>query len=157
MRNTTWISTFQYVVDEDLQIAVGSSLTIQAGTTVKFTNATMFVFGILNAVGTVDQPIIFTSETTWRGMRFVNPINSSRIVNGVIENVTGTALELRGLLNISDSTVRLSTQGIWVRSNDTSIVGNEIYSNDIGVINDRAISFDLLWITLSETMWLGFR
>ena len=90
-------------------------------------------------------------------MRFVNPINSSRIVNGVIENVTGTALELRGLLNISDSTVRLSTQGIWVRSNDTSIVGNEIYSNDIGVINDRAISFDLLWITLSETMWLGFR
>lgn len=152
-RNSTWKSSFQYAVVGDLQIAVGSALTIEAGTTVKFTNATMFVFGTLNAVGTLEEPIVFTSDTGWRGIKFLNPFNNSVIVNGVIEKVTGAALDIdRGLLSVSDSTVRLSTQGIRVRSNGTNIVANEIYSNDIGVFSDRENSFDLLGNTIRNNV-----
>ncbi|PKB68046.1 MAG: hypothetical protein BZY81_03355 [SAR202 cluster bacterium Io17-Chloro-G4] len=118
-----------------------------------FTDSTMFVFGTLNAVGTADEPIVFTSETRWQGIRILNPFDNSVIVNGIIEKVNGTALDInRGLLNLSDSIVRSSTQGIRVRSNGATIVYNEIYSNDIGVLGGGEMSFNLSGNTIRDNV-----
>ena len=149
----TWSSSFQYSVTNDLQIAVGSSLTIRPVTSVNFTNATLFVFGTLDAVGTEDNPIVFTSDASWRGIRVLNPFNESVIANAVIERANGPALDIdKGLLSVSDGTIRFSAQGIRVRSNGTSIFGNEIYSNDIGVLSNQGNSFNLVGNTIRNNV-----
>jgi hypothetical protein len=61
--DATWISSNIYVVNQDLIVNAGVTLTIEAGTIVKFMDNTMeiFVDGILNANGTSGSRVYFTS------------------------------------------------------------------------------------------------
>ncbi len=71
--NTTWTTGNIYVVQDcDLTIAAGATLTVQPGVIVKFGgtapgygsalgSVAVLVDGALNAVGTVAQPVVFTS------------------------------------------------------------------------------------------------
>lgn len=61
--NTTWsITEAIYILDDDLTIASGSTLRMDAGITVKLDDAAdINVKGVLNAIGTSERPITFTS------------------------------------------------------------------------------------------------
>ena len=62
--NTTWtVAGSPYVIDGNLTVAAGVTLTVDPGVVVKFNGSlrAMFVNGTLKAVGTEAQPIVFTS------------------------------------------------------------------------------------------------
>ena len=133
-----------FLVTQDLTVASGSTLTIEPGTVIKFAGTKLQVDGTLIAIGTSEKPIVFTSDTGWLGIRMLNSTTNSYILHGVIENVDGTALDIKdGKVTVIDSVVRESTQGIWVRSSNTAISDNEIYLNDTGLLTGETNSINL--------------
>ena len=73
--NTVWTNDKTYIVNNHIGIAPGITLTIQAGTLVKFNgNYNLNVGGTLIADGTETQPIRFISNTTsnWGRIYFDN-------------------------------------------------------------------------------------
>ena len=70
--NTTWSASNTYLMDGFIHVMDGATLTIEAGTVIYGkigTKATLIVRqgGKLNAVGTPEKPIVFTSEYTKPG------------------------------------------------------------------------------------------
>ena len=60
--NTTWTTDNIYVVQTDITVGTGVTLTIEPGTIVKFQDSrSMIVNGMIQALGTVGQKIYFTS------------------------------------------------------------------------------------------------
>jgi len=62
--NTTWsTSGSPYIVDANLTVSAGATLTISPGVVVKFngTTRTMFVNGVVSAIGNAGSRIVFTS------------------------------------------------------------------------------------------------
>jgi len=60
--DTTWLASNLYVVQGDVYVAENVALTIQPGTVVKFAPSTRLIInGVLNARGTSDNRIVFTS------------------------------------------------------------------------------------------------
>ncbi len=61
-QNTVWESTDVHLVTGDVTVNAGVTLTIEPGAIVKFnTNRRLVISGVLSAVGTLIEPIIFTS------------------------------------------------------------------------------------------------
>lgn len=79
--NTTWTNDKTYLVTNNLGVAPGVTLTIQAGTVIKFNgNYSLNVGGALIADGTQGQPIRFLSNTTgsWGRIYFDDPSQDAR-------------------------------------------------------------------------------
>ena len=61
-QNTNWTAENVYVMDSDVKVADGIRLRIQPGVVVKGTTHTrLLVWGVLDAQGTSEHPIVFTS------------------------------------------------------------------------------------------------
>ena len=68
-KDTTWKSEFTYILDGQVQVVNGATLTIEPGTLIKanpgeYPNASMLIISRgskINAVGTYQNPIVFTS------------------------------------------------------------------------------------------------
>ena len=132
--NTTWTADHTYLLDGFVHILNGATLTIEAGTTIYGkigTKASLIVRqgGKLNAIGTADKPIVFTSEYTkpgasqspasgdWGGIILLGkaPINPSS-GTGVIEG-TGDANDIYGGTDPDDNSgtlkyVRIEFPGV---------------------------------------------
>ncbi|MEW5842832.1 MAG: T9SS type A sorting domain-containing protein [Bacteroidota bacterium] len=132
--NTTWTSDHTYLLDGFVHVLNGATLTIQAGTTIYGkigTKASLIVRqgGKVNAIGTADKPIVFTSEYTkpgasqspasgdWGGIILLGkaPINPSS-GTGVIEG-TGDANDIYGGTDPNDNSgtlkyVRIEFPGV---------------------------------------------
>ncbi len=103
-QNTTWVkSGSPYIIKNDISIIDGATLTIESGTVIKFDYTTeLSVYGALDAQGSGEEPIIFTSiaddsfggDTNsgdgldldpnvgdWFGVSFYNNATSSNIKN----------------------------------------------------------------------------
>ena len=78
-----------YCIQQDVQVA---SLTIEPGVEVTFLGDYVFeVAGLLNAVGSVEEKIIFDigiEATEWRGIRFDNSSPGSELAHVVVRNST---------------------------------------------------------------------
>ena len=132
--NTTWTADHTYLLDGFVHVLNGATLTIEAGTTIYGkigTKASLIVRqgGKLNAIGTADKPIVFTSEYTkpgasqspasgdWGGIILLGkaPINPSS-GTGVIEG-TGDANDIYGGTDSDDNSgtlkyVRIEFPGV---------------------------------------------
>ena len=132
--NTTWTADHTYLLDGFVHVLNGATLTIEAGTTIYGkigTKASLIVRqgGKLNAIGTADKPIVFTSEYTkpgasqspasgdWGGIILLGkaPINPSS-GTGVIEG-TGDANDIYGGTDPDDNSgtlkyVRIEFPGV---------------------------------------------
>ncbi len=63
MANATWYDDLTYIITQTLTLESTSTITIQPGTVVKFqSNTSLKILGSLNASGTEEEPIIFTSR-----------------------------------------------------------------------------------------------
>ncbi|MCL4549206.1 MAG: T9SS type A sorting domain-containing protein [Bacteroidetes bacterium] len=142
--NTTWTADHTYLLDGFVHVLSGATLTIEAGTTIYGkigTKASLIVRqgGKLNAIGTSDKPIVFTSEYTkpgasqnpaagdWGGIILLGkaPINPSS-GTGVIEG-TGDANDIYGGTDPDDNSgtlkyVRIEFPGVAF-SKDNEING----------------------------------
>jgi len=102
--HTVWTSDKTYVVNANVGIAPGVTLTIQPGTGVKFNgNYALNVGGTLVADGTAAQPIVFMpySTGTWSRIYFDDP-SSDAVVDGDGTYRSGTILryvEVQGAAN----------------------------------------------------------
>ncbi|MFA5761309.1 MAG: right-handed parallel beta-helix repeat-containing protein, partial [Dehalococcoidales bacterium] len=60
--DSIWESAYNYLVTEDVLLSQGTTLTIEPGVIIKFSNETgLYIDGTLKAIGTESDPIIFTS------------------------------------------------------------------------------------------------
>ncbi len=104
--DSTWTSDKTYVVMNNINVAPGVTLTIQAGTTIEFNgNYSLNIGGQLLADGTQDQPILFTEHNglSW-GRIYFDDTSIDAIVN-----ISGT-YQSGNILRWAD--VRGATQGI---------------------------------------------
>lgn len=99
--NTTWYADTTYILKGFIHVANGATLTIQPGTTIKgdvnTLGASLFVLrgAKLNAVGTADAPIIFTSSQP-AGQRKPGDWGGVILVGNATINRTGVDIELEG-------------------------------------------------------------
>ncbi|HPJ71569.1 MAG TPA: right-handed parallel beta-helix repeat-containing protein, partial [bacterium] len=90
-----------YRVDSDISVESGTSLTIEAGTTLLFRQDCAFTIdGLLTAVGTEEDRIVFTRLTdgvTWRGIKFSSDAGSQGIISySLIEHSGQGGLHIQG-------------------------------------------------------------
>ena len=136
---TTWTPDYTYLATGDIQVESGATLTVAAGTVIKFSGTSLQVAGTLIAIGTSDKPTIFTTDTTWKGIKLTNPDTNSIISHSIVERVVGPALDIDGgKVTVEDSIFRNSSQGMLVRSSGVAINRNLIYSNDLGLLTGQA-------------------
>ena len=107
----TWIPAYNpYTITGDLTITDGDSLVIQPGVEIKTeNNSQILINGTLIADAENDEPIVFTSESSWKGIKFDDSEHENIVRNCRISNAYYSALE------INNSTVQ--------------VIGNYIYNN----------------------------
>jgi hypothetical protein len=149
--NTTWTSDNTYVVDSDVTVDSGVTLTVQAGTAVKFSYQTpkLVVNGALSAVGTATSLIYFTTVYDPTVGSYSNtsvPPDAGfwdRIEVGTGASSTITNASIRyadysthGAVYINGGTVTLdklevatsSTYGIYQTSGTGNVTNSDIYN-----------------------------
>jgi hypothetical protein len=133
--NTTWTPDFTYLATGDLRVESGATLTVAAGTVIKFSGTSLLIAGTLIATGTSDRPTVFTTNTEWTGVKIINPDTNSVISHSIVEKVVGPALDIDGgKVTVEDSIFRNSSQGMFIRSSRSSINRNVIHSNGLGLL-----------------------
>ncbi len=122
-QNTTFDSKLPYVIYKSLTVAEGAELQIKAGVKMLFhSNATLHVKGKLNAIGTLQDSILFASDRLesmyqneagqWNGIHFYSQSQSSEMRHVVIKNaVAGITLDgsdrpEKATLTLSNSVVK---------------------------------------------------
>ena len=130
-----------YVAQANLSIPAGKTLTINPGVTVKFDgNYSLQVAGVLQAVGTADSMITFTSNQAspargdWNRIAFTNASSPSRLEHCRIEyggsNGYYTAavyVEAAGP-TISNNVIVNNTSGLYLKNDDSTVTSNYIAS-----------------------------
>jgi len=174
-QDTVWTLTDSpFIVVKDIIIKSGYTLTVEPGVEVRFGgNFSLIVEGTLNAVGTEEDMIKFTSNRDqpqlgdWSTIWFVNKLQASTVAycvvqyaeNGItIENgnvqirnceiaynhQNGVYITGDNIGTIEDSTIQLNKDGIHLES-DTS--GITIQDNRVSANIDNGINFQSTWDT----------
>jgi len=140
-----------YLIDGDITVPAGETLTIEPGVDVLFQSwYSLTVNGTLIADGTESAPILFGGghETAgWLGIRFVGASDSSSLTYATIENGRATGadpLNKGGGIyiensspTISHSTIRnnfanYSGGGIYLTNSNATLIGNTVINNQAG-------------------------
>ena len=150
--NTTLtLANSPYLVNSQYTLAPGYTLTIEPGVKLRFASSiNMEVRGHLEAVGTVNNPIIFTaadptnsSETSWQGIHVANNLGGNAIVQyaemshaaqGIwVDRDTGT-----GPVNIYDSIFNTNFRGVSSYSgyNFTVMIYRSVFLNNWVAVGD---------------------
>jgi len=175
IQNTTWTLTDSpFIVINDIVVKPGYTLTIEPGVEVRFGgNFSLFVEGTLNAVGTQEDMIKFTSNKDvpqlgdWRSIWFINKlqastfsycivqyaINATTIENGNVQirnceisNNKQSGVNIKGsnIGIIEDNSIQLNRDGVCLRPGTSGIT---ILNNRISANIDNGISFQSVWGT----------
>jgi len=162
----TWSG--EILVTEDVIVPEGITLTIDAGTVVKFKHARgykegseklgMAISGALNAVGTPENQIWFTSDAEdaingdWRMMRFINAEKDSTIKYAIIEFAQQGINLWNSSPTISHSIVRWNNwEGIYLESYCEPLIEYcLIYENGYNGIameqfNNATLQYNTIW------------
>ncbi len=127
------------VVDDFLGISTTGNLTLLPGTNLFFKNdASFYVYGTLNAVGTPEQKITFNKDDisdTWGPISFISLYTTNSILDNVkILNATEVSCLSGSDITITNSLLDHCTQGIYIYNSEPQIIDNEFiepYGNGI--------------------------
>lgn len=143
-----WTSSNTYIVTGNITVPVGQTLTIEPNTEIKFDGYfSLIVNGTLNAVGTENNYIIFTStssiptNTDWNQI-FINTSSTGSILKYCIieygkqdNNDNYGIVHIRGELDIENCIIQNSEESaISVRdAGVVNIIGNQIKNCSYGI------------------------
>ena len=120
-------------ISEDLTVSSGVTLAIDAGSTLKFANgASLIVNGTLDAQGTANNPIIFTSVSgsypgSWGSIIFDGSSASNSVIQYDSIKYGGGIQCLNGAnVTIENSYIKSCVQGIYIYNSSPQITGNHI-------------------------------
>lgn len=105
--NTTWTADKMYLIKNIINVTSGATLTIEAGTLIKgdkASKATLVINrgGKINAIGTVDKPIVFTSNQP-AGTRAAGDWGGI-VILGKAPNNQGNDTPIEGITSTTDAT-----------------------------------------------------
>jgi PKD repeat protein len=133
-----WISNFSpYTISGDIEIAEGDELIIYSGVELLFADDVQFtVNGLLvaDASDSRNEPIIFTSESSWSGIRFFDTQEDNLLANCEISNASVSAIKVEG-----DSKVDIIGCKIF-NNNTTSLAAIEIIGSNNVLITQNIIA-----------------
>lgn len=128
--DSTWTNSSTYILDGDVTVPVGHTLTIQPGTLIRAaasdSQATgtdplrveFVVRGTLNVTGTSDAPVWFTAEApnpaSWAGLK-LEPGSNASFAFSVVENATLGLDVAAGSPALRVATFRNNTIGVQAR------------------------------------------
>jgi parallel beta-helix repeat protein len=130
-----------FIIADNITVNPGATLTIEPGVQVRFgQNFMIIVNGGVTADGTVDKPIMFTSNNPnasagdW-GTILINGTEQSSIANCIIEYGTnGTTLE-SGSLNLQNNDIMSNVNGAVVDNGNATIENNMIVNDVVCGVN----------------------
>jgi len=174
-QDTVWTLTDSpFIVIKDVIIKPGYTLTIEPGVEVRFGgNFSLVVEGTLNAAGTQEDMIKFTSNKDqpqlgdWITIRFVNKLQTSTVAYCIVQYaVNGTTIDngnvqirnceisynqqngvyITGdnIATIEDSTIQLNRDGIRLGSGTSGVT---LQGNRVSANIDNGINFQSTWDT----------
>ena len=133
-----WVSNFSpYTISGDIEIAEGDELMINPDVELIFADDVQFtVNGLLtaDASDSRNDPIIFTSDSSWNGIRFFNTMEDNVLNNCEISNASVSAIKVEG-----DSKVDVIGCKIF-DNNSTSLASIEIVGSDNVLITQNIIA-----------------
>ncbi|NES81638.1 MAG: hypothetical protein F6K10_09665 [Moorea sp. SIO2B7] len=125
-------------ISENLTIPDDTTLTIEPGTILKFTNnAGLNIKGTINALGTLENPILFTSSNAtptagnWRGITLSSSDAVGNLANVKIEYADEAIEGIYGAeINLNNALLTNNNYGIYIYSPLVDIVGNNLLITD---------------------------
>ncbi len=129
-----WHAENTYNITGDVNIAEGDELIINPGVELQFATDMQFVInGLLlaDASSTRGEPIVFSSETSWNGIRFFDTLEDNLLVNCEISDASVSAIKVEG-----DSKVDII--GCKIFENNSSAI--EIIGSDNVLISQNIIA-----------------
>jgi hypothetical protein len=118
-----------YIIKDNISIYPGVVLTIQPGVTIKFSGSNLTIQGTLKAIGTMDQPIIFTAASDqpmpgqWNGFYFNETSQDSELENVQVSFGAGIRVN-QSIISLKNSVVSQNiNNGLWL-TNSASVIDN---------------------------------
>jgi len=147
-----WVAEYSpYTIVEDVAIDQGAMLQIEPGVTINVENeAEFYIYGTLQANGSDEEKdeIVFTTASTWNGLRFLNNMNDNIINNCDISGSISAAIKANASkLEVLNSTLHhnnaISTgAAIHITDSDDVVLFNNIMANNNGSNLSGAISLN---------------
>ncbi len=150
--NETWTPAGSpYILQGDITVPVGSTLTIQAGTTVRAANSDsqaagfdnarveLTVKGTLDVQGTAAMPVVFNGQAagagSWYGV-VIDPLATAATINNASLDGTVNAIRYLSAGNVlSTSAVAItsaSRKGVWLSAGSPTINGVSVATSGSG-------------------------
>lgn len=136
-RNVTWLSGQSYNLDQDVQIAQGATLTIEAGAIVHGNGHSIVTFGALDINGSSDDAVVLDNVNLTFGDDHLNPgrieVDQARFEGGGFLPATGR--EVYGSFSLTHSVlVGSSASYIWYPTSDSVIADNAfVHSGELSI------------------------
>jgi PKD repeat protein len=158
-----WLPEFNpYVITGDIDVAVGNQLSIQPGVEIQFdADVQLNVNGLLvaDASSTRSDPIVFTSDSSWGGIRFFNTLEDNLLANCEISNATISAILVEGDSRVDvigckiyDNNTTSLAAAIEVVGSDNVLVSQNIIANNTSTSNSGAITCTASIIEISNNI-----
>jgi len=144
--DTTLTTGTNYRLDSDVTVTAGATLTIEPGVKIqaKYPTTELIIDGVINVLGTVDNPVIFTSSAVtpapgdWQGITVRSDSALNTIDNAVVEYSNyGVYFQASSSGSVKNSLIHNNNYGIYVTgnnleaSNPTPIVNNNKILNNV--------------------------
>ena len=159
-QNVTWVSGQVYDLGEDVQVAQGVTLTIEAGAVVNGNGHSIMAFGTLDVNGAADAKVTLNDVDLVFGDDHQNPgridVDHARFNGGGFLPATGNAVY--GSFSLTHSVlVETSAAYIWYPTSDSQIVDNAFIRTGELSIGTRGVDVLVQGNAFVDTVnqWIG--
>ncbi len=133
-----WHPEYTYIITGDVSIAEGDELIINPDVELQFSDDVQFMVNgtlVADASSTRSEPIVFTSDTSWNGIRFFDTQEDNILANCEISKATISAIKVEG-----DSKVDIIGCKIFNNNTTSQAAAFEIVGSDNVLISQNIIS-----------------
>ena len=141
-----WVPAFSpYTISGDITIAEGDELIINPDVELQFADNVQFlVNGLLaaDASSTRSEPIVFSSETSWNGIRFFNTQEDNLLANCEISDASVSAIKVEGDSKVDIIGCKIfenNSPAIEVIGSDNVLISQNIIANNTNSGNTAGI------------------